>query len=179
MEILGGLPKDFPAAIVIVQHVDAQFTQGLADWLAQHSRLPVRLVCEGDAPVAGAVLIANTADHLVFLNAKTLGYTAEPVEAVYRPSVDVFFQSVAKHWPGKVTGVLLTGMGRDGAKGLKALRDEGHHTIAQDRATSVVYGMPKAAAALEAAVEILPLPQIGAALQRRSNPSLKTSTVRL
>jgi two-component system chemotaxis response regulator CheB/two-component system response regulator WspF len=74
---------------------------------------------------------------------------------VYRPSVDVFFQSVSQRWQGRVVGVLLTGMGSDGAVGLKTLRDKGHYTIAQDRATSAVYGMPKAAAALDAAVEIL------------------------
>jgi chemotaxis response regulator CheB len=75
--------------------------------------------------------------------------------------VDVFFQSVARQWPGEVAGVLLTGMGRDGAEGLKTLRRAGHHTIAQDKGTSAVYGMPKAAAALEAANEILALDKIG------------------
>jgi len=177
VEILGSLPEDFPAAIVIIQHVDAQFTQGLADWLSQHSRLPVRLAYEGDKPAAGTVLMASTSDHLVFLNADTLGYTSDPVDAIYRPSVDVFFKSVAKHWRGKVAAVLLTGMGRDGAKGLKVLREAGHHTITQNRATSAVYGMPQAAATLEAAVEILPLNQIGAALQRIFiPPSLKPAT---
>jgi two-component system response regulator WspF len=112
------------------------------------------------------VLLASTADHLVLVSADTLGYTRDPVDAIYRPSVDVFFQSVVKHWRGKVAGVLLTGMGRDGAKGLKALREAGHHTIAQDRGTSTIYGMPKAAAALDAAVEILPLGQVGPALQK-------------
>jgi two-component system, chemotaxis family, response regulator WspF len=166
MEVLSSLPEDFPAAIVIIQHLDVQFTQGLVDWLNLHSRLPVRLACEGDKPTTGTVLLASTADHLVLFNANTMGYTPDPVAAIYRPSVDVFFQSVVKHWRGKVVGVLLTGMGRDGAKGLKALREAGNHTITQNRATSTVYGMPKAAVALEAAVEILPLNQIGPALQK-------------
>ncbi len=74
--------------------------------------------------------------------------------------MDVFFASVGAHWPGEAVGVLLTGMGRDGAKGLKSLRDKGHYTIAQDQATSTVYGMPKAAASLCAAVDILPLERI-------------------
>jgi two-component system, chemotaxis family, response regulator WspF len=165
-EILGSLPADFPAAIVIVQHLDIQFTPGLADWLNLHSLLPVRLAAEGDKPTVGTVLLASTVDHLVLLGADTLGYTRDPVDSIYRPSVDVFFQSVAKHRRGKVAGVLLTGMGRDGAKGLKALREAGHHTIAQDRGTSTIYGMPKAAAALDAAVDILPLNQIGPALQK-------------
>ena len=166
VEVLENLPADFPAAIVIVQHVDQQFTPGLADWLGQHSRLPVRLATAGDMVTAGEVLMASTLDHLVFKNAHTLGYTPQPVEYVYRPSVDVFFQSVVKYWRGLAVGVLLTGMGRDGAKGLKMMREAGHHTIAQDRISSAVYGMPKAAAALEAAVEILPLNQIAPTLQK-------------
>ena len=78
--------------------------------------------------------------------------------------MDVFFQSACRLWRGDVVGVLLTGMGRDGALGLKALRDRGHYTIAQDEATSAVYGMPKAAAALNAAVDILPLTRIASKL---------------
>ncbi|WP_424138729.1 chemotaxis protein CheB, partial [Roseomonas chloroacetimidivorans] len=93
-----------------------------------------------------------------------LGYTPEPRDYVYRPSVDVFFHSVAQFWKGDAVGVLLTGMGRDGAQGLKAMRNKGWHTIAQDRATSAVYGMPKAAAEIDAAAEILPLNGIAARL---------------
>jgi two-component system, chemotaxis family, response regulator WspF len=89
-----------------------------------------------------------------------LGYTPDPSDYAYRPSVDVFFESVSKRWQGLAVGVLLTGMGRDGAVGLKSLRDKGCHTIAQDRASSAVYGMPKAAAELGAAVDILALDQI-------------------
>jgi two-component system response regulator WspF len=80
-------------------------------------------------------------------------------------SVDVFFESAARFFRGAMTGVLLTGMGRDGARGLKILRDAGYHTIAQDQSSSAVYGMPKAAAALNAASEILPLQKIGPRLR--------------
>ena len=163
--LLGGLPKDFPAAIVLVQHVDEQFTPLMAKWLSDQSAIPVRVACEGDRPEVGTALIAGTNDHLIFLNPYTLGYTAEPRAYSYRPSVDVFFHSVVKHWKGNVAGVLLTGMGRDGAKGLKALRDTGALTIAQDRDSCVVYGMPKAAADIGAAVEILPLGKIAARLR--------------
>jgi len=154
------LPADFAGAIVIVQHVDARFAPGLATWLGQNSKLPVKLVREGDRPVPGQVLIAGTDDHLVFKAGTQLGYTPQPENQAYRPSVDVFFDSAGRSWGGTTVGVLLTGMGSDGARGLKGLRDRGHHTIAQDRATSAVYGMPKAAAALAAAVEILPLDRI-------------------
>jgi chemotaxis response regulator CheB len=162
--VLKGLPKDFSAAIVIIQHVDIQFATGMAEWLSQHSALPVRVAAEGDRLVAGSVLIAGTQDHMRLIAADRLGYTPEPREYVYRPSVDVFFQSVSQHWRGGAIGVLLTGMGRDGAIGLKALRNRGYHTIAQDAGSSAVYGMPKAAAKLEAAVEILPMADIASRL---------------
>ena len=162
--ILGALPRDFPAAIVIVQHIDAQFVPLMADWLNQASALPVRIARQGDRPEAGTVLIAGTYDHLVFLNPRELGYTPEPRECNYRPSIDVFFASAVRHWSGKSAGVLLTGMGRDGASGLKAMREAGSPTIAQNAATSVVYGMPKAAAEQGAAADILPIDEIAARL---------------
>lgn len=171
-ELLAGLPPDFPAGVVIAQHVDAQFTAGLASWLGDFSKLPVRLAREGDRVNPGAVLIAASADHLVFKTPRELGYTPEPADYPYRPSVDALFESARAFWKGPLAGVLLTGMGRDGAKGLKDLRQAGHHTIAQDQASSAVYGMPKAAAALDAAVETLPLPKIAAALTRLFAPKV-------
>jgi two-component system, chemotaxis family, response regulator WspF len=165
-KVLGGLPRDFPAAIVIVQHVDERFAIGMADWLNQVSPLPVRVIGEGDQAAPGVVLLASTRDHLTLKSAERLGYSPDPADYVYRPSVDVFFQSVSRSWRGDVVGVLLTGMGRDGAQGLKALRDKGWHTIAQDRASSAVYGMPKAAAELDAAVEVLALDKIAGRLTR-------------
>jgi two-component system, chemotaxis family, response regulator WspF len=158
--LLSGLPKDFPAAIVIVQHVDAQFAAGMATWLSQQSPLPVRVAQEGERPTPGSVLLAGTNDHLIVKPGTRLGYTREPDDFVYRPSVDVFFHSVRACWPFEAVGVLLTGMGRDGAVGLKALRDRGCHTIAQNEASSAVYGMPKAAATLGGAVDILALDAI-------------------
>ncbi|MEA3212202.1 MAG: two-component system, chemotaxis family, response regulator WspF [Chthoniobacter sp.] len=168
--VLGGLPRDFPAAIVMVQHVDAQFSSLMAKWLNEQSRLPVRTAEEGDQPEVGVALLAGTNDHLIFESARALGYTSEPRAYSYRPSVDVFFESAIRHWKGEIVGVLLTGMGRDGAKGLKALRDHGALTIAQDQASCVVYGMPKAAAALGAAVEVLPLDEIAPRLIRQFSP---------
>ena len=162
--VLRGLPADFGGAIVIVQHVDERFAAGMAQWLGQQCALPVRLAQEGDRLMGGSVLLAGTADHLHLKATDRLGYTPDPTESVYRPSVDVFFHSIARRGPGEVVGVLLTGMGEDGALGLKRLRDKGHHTIAQDRATSAVYGMPKAAAKLDAAVDILPVERIAARL---------------
>lgn len=162
--LLRGLPRSFSAAIVIVQHIDGRMAAGMAEWLGHHCALPVRVAVEGDQPTGGHVLIAATSDHLVLKSADRLGYTSEPLELVYRPSVDVFFQSVRRRWRATAVGVLLSGMGRDGAVGLKALRDHGCHTIAQDEASSAVYGMPKAAAAISAAVDVLPMDHIAARL---------------
>jgi two-component system response regulator WspF len=158
--LLAGPPGDFPAAIVIVQHVDERFADGMAQWLSRDCPLPVRVAKEGDRPEPGTVLLAATNDHLKFKSAGRIGYTPDPVAAAYRPSVDVFFESAGALWRGELVGVLLTGMGRDGAKGLKLLRDKGCYTIAQDEDSSAVYGMPKAAANLGAAVDILPLVRI-------------------
>ncbi|MES2538927.1 MAG: chemotaxis response regulator protein-glutamate methylesterase [Pseudomonadota bacterium] len=155
--VLAGLPADFPAALVVVQHIDQSFAAGLAGWLDEQCALTVRLAVEGDQPLAGTVLVAGTDLHLRLKSGDRLGYTQDPVDNPYHPSVDVFFHSVVQWWRGRAVGVLLTGMGRDGAQGLKAMRDQGCHTIAQDRGSSAVYGMPKAAAALDAAVEILPV----------------------
>ena len=162
--VLGKLPADFDAPIVIVQHVDKAFAEGMAQWLDGQTALKVRVALGGDEPKPGEALLAATNDHLHLTRSGTLDYTREPASTPYRPSVDVFFHSVVEHWRGDAIGVLLTGMGRDGAIGLKAMRAKGYQTIAQDEATSAVYGMPKAAAALDAARLILPLGSIAGEL---------------
>ena len=105
-------------------------------------------------------LLAGAGGHLVLKNPTQLGYVAEPRESIYKPSIDVFFGSVSKHLRGNAVGIVLSGMGADGARGLKALRDKGHRTIAQDQATSMVYGMPKAAVTLGAAMDVMPVQAI-------------------
>jgi len=167
-DLLQPLPTTWNTAVVIVQHVDAAFAAGLAAWLADRTGRAVRVAAQGDAPQAGEVLIAGTNDHLVLTPGRTLEYRAEPRQIFFRPSVDVFFESVAAHWPRPGTAVLLTGMGRDGAGGLLALRRRGWHTIVQDEATSVVWSMPKAAIEAGAACEILPVARIPAAVIGRS-----------
>lgn len=165
--VLGALPHDFPAAVVIVQHVDAQFAPGLAEWLGAQTALAVRLANDGERPQPGTALLASGAEHLVLQASRRLAYSHSPADLPYRPSVDVLFRSVDQHWTGTVTGVVLTGMGRDGAEGLRLLRSSGHLTIAQDELTSAVYGMPKAAAQLDAACEILAVERIGPRLLAR------------
>ncbi len=121
----------------------------------------------GGRPEAGKVWLAGTNDHMVLMPDLSLGYTPEPRESSYRPSVDVFFRSLAAHWPGRDVAILLTGMGRDGAEGLLDLRGRGWHTIAQNEGSCVVYGMPKAAAEIGAAAEIATPEAIASSLIRR------------
>jgi len=166
-KVLSALPANFPAGIVIVQHIDAHFSYDLAEWLGTQCDLHVKIAEEGDCITPGTVHLASTNDHLVMSSRGSLTYAPEPLEMAYRPSVDVFFESVAAHWGGEITAVLLTGMGRDGAAGLLSLCHKGVYTIAQDEASCAVYGMPKAAAALNAAVDILPLGSIGATLLKK------------
>jgi chemotaxis response regulator CheB len=165
--VLAGLPPSFPAAIAVVQHVDAQFAQGLADWLSAQGHLPVRLALPGQRLRPGEVVLAAGGDHMVLLPDLSLAATIEPSDCPYRPSVDAFLQSAAARWPRPAVAVLLTGMGRDGARGLLECRAAGWHTIAQDEATSVLYGMPRAAKEIGAAVEVLPLGSIAAAITHR------------
>jgi two-component system response regulator WspF len=163
-DILAALPTDLPAAIVIVQHVNAEFAEGLAHWLKDRSRFPTEVAVAGRHPEAGLALVAASDDHLIVMPDLSLSYTPNPKRYAYRPSVDVFFHSALEHWPRPSLGVLLTGMGKDGAAGLLALREGGWKTIAQDELTSVVYGMPKAAAEMGAAERVLALPRIPRAI---------------
>lgn len=172
-DLLSTLPHPLGAAVVIVQHVDEKFSAGLAEWLDAQTPMRVQLAAEGGRPRMDAIYLAGTNDHLVISSGLTFSYTPEPGNTSYRPSVDIFFRSLAIQWPtdparggSRCVATLLTGMGRDGAEGLAALRREGWHTIAQDKATSIVYGMPKAARDLDAAVEILPILDIGPAIAR-------------
>lgn len=160
-KILAGWQPPPGCAVVVVQHIDANFAAHFARWLGEQLPLPVRAIEHGDMLEPGVVLVAKSNDHLVLDEKLQLGYDPNPRDYAYRPSVDVFFQCVARVWDGDAVGVLLTGMGRDGAEGLLAMRRAGKHTIAQDQASSAVYGMPRAAAELDAAQFILPLEKIG------------------
>jgi two-component system, chemotaxis family, response regulator WspF len=153
--ILSQLPSSLKAAIVIVQHIDAQFAAGLADWLQSQANCPVRLAKAGDALHPGQVILAGAHQHLMMTRDRTLTYGSSTGYSPYCPSVDVFFKSVAVHWPSPGKAVLLTGMGRDGAQGLSELRAAGWETIAESEQSCVVYGMPRAAIALGAAKQVL------------------------
>ncbi len=162
-ELLACLPKDVPG-IVIVQHMPARFTGSFAERLNRESAMTVREAADGDTIVRGLALLAPGDLHM---EVRRVGnkrivrtFDAPPVNR-FRPSVDVLFRSVARHVADEAVGVILTGMGCDGARGLLEMREAGAVTIAQDEVTSVVFGMPKEAIAIGAAEHVRPLPRIG------------------
>lgn len=167
VQVLTALGGNLPGPAVVVQHIAADFAVGLATWLQSLTGLPVEIAKQGESPRPGVVTVAATNDHLVLRPDRRFAYIAEPRSYPYRPSVDVFFESLLSAWPSPGVALLLTGMGKDGARGLAELRNADWHTIAQDQASCVVYGMPRAAIELGAAVETLPLADIGPAVQRR------------
>ena len=146
-KILSQLQPSSKTAIVLVQHIDPTFADTLARWLAEQVSIPVEMIKDGDKVAPGCIYIAKTNDHLWLDERCRFRYRSEPGDYAYRPSVNVFFECVARHWKRQAIGVLLTGMGRDGAEGLLAMRRSKHVTIAQDQASSVVYGMPVASRA--------------------------------
>lgn len=165
-QILGALPREFPLPILLVLHINAPFGAALAEWLDGQSRLRVVTAVDGQAlpPVGqGAVFLAPPDGHLEVRNGR-LHVTSGAPRHFCRPSVDVLFESVATTCGGRAIGLLLTGMGRDGAAGLGAMRASGGFTIAQDEASCVVFGMPKEAIALGAATRVLPLDDMASTL---------------
>lgn len=157
------------ASVVLVQHIDRRFAPSFIGWLGTQIAWPVTAAMPGALPEPGHVAVALGDDHLLLDERGRFAYTAEPVDYPYRPSVDVFFTQLASHplRASQALGILLTGMGRDGASGLYALRQSGCPTLAQDEASCAVYGMPAAAVRMGAAERILSPVQIGAWLQRR------------
>lgn len=166
-EILRRLPADLPG-VVIVQHMPEFFTASFAKTLDGQSRLRVKEAADGDRIMTGQALVAPGGRHLKVERQGAMYYArvvlAEPVN-LHRPSVDFTFFSLAESAGQNTMGIILTGMGEDGARGLKALREAGAYTIAQDEKTSVVYGMPKKAAELGAAVKICPINDIPEEIQ--------------
>ncbi|MDQ1536210.1 MAG: two-component system, chemotaxis family, protein-glutamate methylesterase/glutaminase [Actinomycetota bacterium] len=162
--VLSGL-AGLQASVLVVQHLHADFVAGLVSWMARASALPVQLAVHGDPLEPGVVYIAPGGTHLRMGAGHQIELNSSPL-TVHRPSVDVLFSSVAQRAEGPKIGVLLTGMGEDGAAGLLELRQTNGLTIAQDEATSAVFGMPQAAQRLGAAARILPLADIAAAVTR-------------
>jgi two-component system chemotaxis response regulator CheB len=164
--VLSSLPADSPGTLV-VQHMPAQFTRSFAERLNETCAVQVKEADDGDHIIPGRVLIAPGGYHMVLQRSGASYYVAikdGPAVCHQKPSVEVLFNSVAKYAGANAVGAILTGMGNDGAKGLLALKEAGAHTIAQDEATCVVFGMPREAIRLNAAEAIVPLEKISAAL---------------
>lgn len=168
-EILGYLPAKFPLPVVCVQHIGSSFLSEMVMWLAEICPLPVRKAVHGEAPQAGVVYFAPEDTHLELNNDGCFELTlAQPYDG-HRPSVTVTMRAAARYFGAGTIGVLLTGMGRDGAEGMVSIAAAGGITIAQDEASSVVYGMPKQAVELGAVQHILSLEQIVPMLEALAN----------
>lgn len=172
--ILAGLPKDFPVPILIVQHIAAGFLRGMAEWLNGTSSLQVHIASYGVQPRPGHVYLAPDDFHMGVGPGGAIVLTREEPDNHLRPSAAFLFRTMAGIHGPRALGVLLTGMGKDGASELKALKDKGGVTIAQDRESSVVHGMPGAAIALGGVTHVLPASRIADALielTRRKDPA--------
>ncbi len=162
--VLKPLPASFPVPIVCVQHISEGFLQGLVSWLDSECQLSIQIAQAGEAPTAGHVYFAPERHHLELDAQGRFLLSQQPAVSGHRPSVTVMFQSVARFYRQTAIGILLTGMGRDGAEGMQAIATAGGMTIAQDEASCVVFGMPKEAIALGAAQQVLSASEIAPAL---------------
>jgi len=165
VEVLRGLPATLPVPMLLVLHINEPFGAAFADWLDGQTEWRVKYARDGEqiGLTGGRVIMAPPGSHLIVRDGR-LRLTLDPELHSCRPSVDMLFQSVAREYASGAAACLLTGMGRDGASGLLDVRKAGGFTIAQDEATSVVYGMPREAALIGAAERVLPLGEIGPAL---------------
>ena len=161
--ILSSLPPSFPLPIVLVQHITASFLDGFVGWLNGVSPLRIKLAENGEMAVPGTVYLPPADCHVRVEGLRLCCDRGEPISS-QRPSGTVLFQSMAKSLGSAALGVLLTGMGDDGAEGLLQIRRAGGYTIAEDASTAIVYGMPKVAVRIGAVCQSLPLPLIGTRL---------------
>lgn len=167
IELLNGLGRDFPLPILLVQHISAKFLGGFVTWLESVCPFAVVIAKNGELPKPGKIYVAP-ADHHLCLNGNYLHINREKPVCAQRPSGTVLFASLARHLGRRGIGVLLTGMGEDGATGLLNLRQAGGYTIAEDETTAVVYGMPGVAKKIEAVCESLPLPRIAGRIREQA-----------
>jgi two-component system, chemotaxis family, protein-glutamate methylesterase/glutaminase len=162
--ILSGLPKDFPVPVLIVQHMAHGFVQGFAEWLAQSSGFLVRVAVDGEPLMPGHAYVAPDGFHMYITPTHRIALSQEAPENGLRPSVSYLFRAAAHIYGRHVVGVLLTGMGKDGAEELKLMKEKGAVTIAQDKDSAVVHGMPGEAIKLDAATYVLPPDRMAAIL---------------
>jgi two-component system chemotaxis response regulator CheB len=164
--VLQALGPDLDVPVLVVQHMSKGFLAGMVGWLDGTCPQTVQLAVDGVQPADGTVYIAPEEYHLLVSRSGKLALTKAPPVGGFRPSANTLFESAAQFYGAEALGAVLTGMGDDGAAGLAALRSRGASTIAQDEASAVVYGMPRAAAAAGAAERVLPLDAIGPAVRK-------------
>lgn len=169
-KVLAALPSSFPAPVVVAQHIAEGFIEGLVTWLSGVCPMRVKAAEDGEELKRGTVYFAPTDYNLAIAGSQVVFSPRLPGQ-VYVPSVDVLFESAAASLGARAVGVILTGMGADGARGLKRMRDDGAVTIAQDEASSTVWGMPKAAVELGAAESVLALDAIAVSLRELVVPA--------
>jgi len=170
--VLGSLSKSFSAPILLVQHMGAPFMEGFASWLNDQTPLHVKLAESREIPIPGVVYVAPGDRHLELAPGNFLRLTMDPPVSSQRPAANFLFQSIARVAGPKAVGVILTGMGEDGARGLVDMKEAGAFTIAEDETTSVVYGMPAAAVRMGGVSLSLPQDLIAARLnQLTAEPS--------
>lgn len=162
--ILGALPTSVPVPIVVVQHITPGFHEGLVQWLDRTSAVPVRLARDHEPLRMGEVLVAPADAHLGVTRGGRVALSSGPPIGGHRPSATHLFETVADAYGASAVGAILTGMGVDGVQGLRRLKDAGGLVLAQDEATSIVYGMPRKAASLGIVDQILPVDRIAGAL---------------
>jgi two-component system chemotaxis response regulator CheB len=167
--ILSSLPTNFPAPLLIVQHIASGFVDGFVQWLKAASGISVQVARNGETMLPGRAYVAPDNFHMVVTSQHTIALRGDPPENGLRPSVATLFRSVARVYGQRAAGVLLTGMGKDGADELRQIKDAGGITFAQNEETCVVYGMPGEAVKLDAATYILPPQTIASSLTTLMN----------
>jgi two-component system chemotaxis response regulator CheB len=178
-DILRRLPASFPVPILIAQHISDGFAAAMAQWLDELSPLQVGLAHEGDIPRPGRVYLADSTMHMTVSAGRCIHLVPRSESDIYRPSCDRLLTSVATEVGNKSLGLILSGMGRDGVKGMLAIRQAGGITLAQDEATSVIFGMNREALLAGAVQRTLPLAMIPGALEAFARPHSGPSGGRL
>jgi two-component system chemotaxis response regulator CheB len=165
-QLLPALPAGFPAPVVIAQHISDGFAGGMAEWLNSLCQLPVRLASEGEVVQPGVIYISPSERHLSITSARRFTLVERGGADIYRPSCDVLLNSAAEIFGRNTIGIILTGMGNDGAKGMARIREKGGVTLGQDEATSVIYGMNRVAIESGAVQRVLPIESMAAAMNQ-------------
>ncbi|MDR3369129.1 MAG: chemotaxis-specific protein-glutamate methyltransferase CheB [Rhodoferax sp.] len=174
-QILPALPAGFPCPVVIAQHISDGFAGGMVEWLARLCKLPVRLAADGDALQSGVIHISPSEQHCSVTPSRRIAFVKRTPQDIYHPSCDVLLGSVAEVFRQQAIGIILTGMGRDGAQGIARIRAMGGLTLGQDEASSIVYGMNRVATEAGDVQQVLPLDAIAGEMLRLTQTRMRAA----